>query len=203
MGLTIEYLPTASLTRYKRNARMHSEQQVDQLVESIQEFGFTNPVLIDAQGELIAGHGRLAAAEQMGMEEVPAIRLGNLSEDQVKALRIADNQLALNATWDLDLLTAELSELEDVDFSLDVLGFDDDFLRGLLDEQNDELDDGYDDDADPGADDEPADVSVVIGPYRVTVSRRQWDRWETRVRSEVGFDKNDIEKEIERRLGFE
>lgn len=104
-------------------------------MQSIQEFGFTNPVLIDENNVLIAGHGRTCAARTMGMTEVPAIRLTGLSETQRKALRIADNQLALNAGWDEELLKIELSELQDVDFDLDLLGFDmselDDLLQGL------------------------------------------------------------------------
>lgn len=104
-------------------------------MQSIQEFGFTNPVLIDENNVLIAGHGRTVAARTMGMTEVPAIRLTGLSETQRKALRIADNQLALNAGWDEELLKIELSELQDVDFDLDLLGFDmselDDLLQGL------------------------------------------------------------------------
>ncbi|HHU8759003.1 TPA: ParB/Srx family N-terminal domain-containing protein [Escherichia coli] len=99
MALKIEYLPVGKLLRYAKNSRTHSDEQVEQLVNSIREFGFTNPVLIDEKNELIAGHGRLAAAEILEMDKVPAIRLSNLSEKQKKAYRIADNKLALNAGW--------------------------------------------------------------------------------------------------------
>lgn len=132
MALKVEYLKIEDITCYGKNARMHSPEQIEQLVNSINEFGFTNPVLIDDDGNLIAGHGRLEAAEKLGLDDVPAIRLRNLSEKQVKALRIADNQLALNASWDMDLLAAELSELDSDSFDLDILGFDDEFLAGLL-----------------------------------------------------------------------
>ncbi|EMY4872439.1 ParB N-terminal domain-containing protein [Salmonella enterica] len=119
----MEYLPLGKLLRYAKNSRTHSDEQVDQLVNSIREFGFTNPVLIDEKNELIAGHGRLAAAEILELAEVPAIRLKNLSEKQKKAYRIADNKLALNAGWDMQLLAEEVRELMDDDFDIDLLGF--------------------------------------------------------------------------------
>lgn len=122
--LAVEYITLDALHAYDKNARTHSDSQVDQLCDSIREFGFTNPVLIDENNELIAGHGRTLAAKRLGLKEVPAIRLKNLTPTQVKALRLADNQLALNAGWDYALLKAELDELSETDFDLDMLGFD-------------------------------------------------------------------------------
>lgn len=142
MALKIEYLPVGKLLRYAKNSRIHSDEQVEQLVNSIREFGFTNPVLIDEKNELIAGHGRLAAAEILEMDKVPAIRLSNLSEKQKKAYRIADNKLALNAGWDMQLLAEEVKELMDDDFDIDLLGFNDAELDEMLsDEQPQEEDD--------------------------------------------------------------
>ncbi|ENC2564910.1 ParB/Srx family N-terminal domain-containing protein [Escherichia albertii] len=142
MALKIEYLPVGKLLRYAKNSRTHSDEQVDQLVNSIREFGFTNPVLIDEKNELIAGHGRFAAAEILEMDKVPAIRLSNLSEKQKKAYRIADNKLALNAGWDMQLLAEEVKELMDDDFDIDLLGFNDAELDEMLsDEQPQEEDD--------------------------------------------------------------
>ncbi|HAI4068313.1 TPA: ParB N-terminal domain-containing protein [Escherichia coli] len=142
MALKIEYLPVGKLLRYAKNSRTHSDKQVEQLVNSIREFGFTNPVLIDEKNELIAGHGRLAAAEILEMDKVPAIRLSNLSEKQKKAYRIADNKLALNAGWDMQLLAEEVKELMDDDFDIDLLGFNDAELDEMLsDEQPQEEDD--------------------------------------------------------------
>ncbi|EEW2575351.1 ParB/Srx family N-terminal domain-containing protein [Escherichia coli] len=142
MALKIEYLPVGKLLRYAKNSRTHSDEQVEQLVNSIREFGFTNPVLIDEKNELIAGHGRLAAAEILEMDKVPAIRLSNLSEKQKKAYRIADNKLALNAGWDMQLLAEEVKELIDDDFDIDLLGFNDAELDEMLsDEQPQEEDD--------------------------------------------------------------
>ena len=142
MALKIEYLPVGKLLRYAKNSRTHSDEQVEQLVNSIREFGFTNPVLIDEKNELSAGHGRLAAAEILEMDKVPAIRLSNLSEKQKKAYRIADNKLALNAGWDMQLLAEEVKELMDDDFDIDLLGFNDAELDEMLsDEQPQEEDD--------------------------------------------------------------
>lgn len=141
MALKIEYLSLSEFRHYERNARTHSEEQIQQIVSSIQEFGFTNPVLIDEQNELIAGHGRIMAAELVGMDSVPAIRLKGLSADQKKALRIADNQLALNAGWDLDLLASEIESLATADFDIDLLGFDSKFLDELFEEDPEE--DGF------------------------------------------------------------
>lgn len=142
MALKIEYLPVGKMLRYAKNSRTHSDEQVDQLVNSIREFGFTNPVLIDEKNELIAGHGRLAAAEILELDKVPAIRLSNLSEKQKKAYRIADNKLALNAGWDMQLLAEEVKELMDDDFDIDLLGFNGAELDEMLsDEQPQEEDD--------------------------------------------------------------
>jgi len=120
------------LIPYANNSRTHSDEQVTQIASSIKEFGFTNPVLIDEQGGLIAGHGRIIAAKKLNLEEVPCIILTGLTEAQKKAYIIADNQLPLNACWDLDILKLEIESLKELDFDIDLLGFDDDFLNGLL-----------------------------------------------------------------------
>jgi DNA modification methylase len=133
-----EQIKVSDLKGYEKNARVHSAEQVQQVVNSIKEFGFTNPVLIDEENILIAGHGRTEAAKILGLEKVPAIRLNGLTDAQKKALRIADNQLALNATWDENLLAAELEEIHLENFDLDLLGFDDEFLGNLLDFETDE-----------------------------------------------------------------
>ncbi|EGI6469427.1 nuclease, partial [Salmonella enterica subsp. enterica serovar Kisarawe] len=111
MTLKIEYLPRGKLLCYAKNSRTHSDEQVDQIVNSIREFGFTTPVLIDEDNEIIAGHGRLTAAEVLEIEKIPVIRLTGLTPKQKKAYRIADNKLALNAGWDMQLLAEEVSEL--------------------------------------------------------------------------------------------
>lgn len=134
MTLKIEYIKTSSIKNYAQNARTHSDEQISQLVRSITEFGFTNPILIDEDGELIAGHGRTMVAKEAGLDKIPAIRLKGLSPEQIKALRIADNQLALNSGWDADLLALEIESLSDAGFDLDLIGFDDGELDKLLNE---------------------------------------------------------------------
>ena len=130
--MKIETLKTADLIPYARNTRTHSEAQVAQIAGSIREFGFTNPILIDAENGIIAGHGRVMAAQKLGIDKVPCIRLAHLTETQRRAYIIADNKLALNAGWDEEMLTLELGELADLDFDMNLIGFGEDELAGLL-----------------------------------------------------------------------
>jgi DNA modification methylase len=124
--LAVRYVPIASLTPDPRNARTHSKQQIEQVAASIRSFGFTNPILAEPSGKLIAGHARLLAGKKLGLAEVPVISLSGLSDAQARALRIADNKIALNAGWDLEILKIELAELgsmPDLNFELGVTGF--------------------------------------------------------------------------------
>lgn len=134
--LTIEYESVEALIPYAANSRTHSDAQVAQIAASIKEFGWTNPILIDGDNTIIAGHGRLLAARKLGMDEVPAIRIGHLSKAQQRALVIADNKLSLNAGWDEELLKLELQELDALKFDLTVTGFDIGELTALFDEPN-------------------------------------------------------------------
>ena len=122
-ALAVEYRSVGSLKPDPRNARTHPKRQLEQIKASIKEFGFTNPILIDEQGVIIAGHGRLRAAKEAGLAEVPTIVLAGLTDGQKRALRLADNKIALGASWDLDLLKLELGDLADMDFDLDLTGF--------------------------------------------------------------------------------
>jgi hypothetical protein len=121
----IQYLPPRELKSWPRNARTHSGKQVKQLAQSIRRFGFTHPVLIDEHKRILAGHGRVRAASQLGLAEVPCIEIGHLSEAEKRAYVIADNKLALNSGWDRKLLADEMQTLlaEDVDFDAGALGF--------------------------------------------------------------------------------
>lgn len=134
----IEQIDIENLIPYARNSRTHSDSQVAQIAASIKEFGFTNPVLIDEDGGIIAGHGRVMAARKLGLDSVPAIRLGYLTEAQKRAYVIADNKLALNAGWDDEMLKLEIQELADLEFDLKLLGFDDIELAKLFDQLEDE-----------------------------------------------------------------
>lgn len=130
LNLAIEHWALADLLPYAHNARLHSAVQVSQIAASITEFGFNVPCLIDDNGQLIAGHGRLLAAQKLDMPTVPVIRLGHLTPDQVKAFRLADNKLMLNSEWDLDALQAELAQLHDIDIT--ALGFTEEELQEIM-----------------------------------------------------------------------
>lgn len=130
--LAVQTVPVASLAPYARNARTHPEWQIDQIAASIAEFGFCNPILVGADSTIIAGHGRLLAAQRLGLAEVPVIVLDHLSDAQRRALVIADNRIAENAGWDEDLLRQELAALRADGFDLDVVGFSEDDLAELL-----------------------------------------------------------------------
>jgi DNA modification methylase len=132
LDLKIEQWPVERLVPYARNARTHSDGQVAQVAASIDQFGFVNPILVGPDRVIIAGHARLLAARKLEMSEVPVIVLEHLSEAQRRALVIADNRLALNAGWDEEMLALELGALREEDFSLDILGFDDEELARLL-----------------------------------------------------------------------
>jgi len=128
----IIYKKTKDLIPYARNSRTHSDEQVAQIVASIKEFGFTNPILVDEEGLIIAGHGRVQAALRLNLDEVPTIALEYLTDAQKKAYVIADNKLALNAGWDFDMLKIEFNDLIDMDFDLSLIGFDDKELNQIL-----------------------------------------------------------------------
>lgn len=131
MANRIEVWPIDKLVPYDRNARTHSPEQVSQLAASIVEFGFVNPILVDTTAGVIAGHGRLAAARELGLEEVPVVVLDHLTDAQRRAYVIADNKLALNAGWDVNLLNEEIQGLTDLDFDISLLGFSDAEIEGL------------------------------------------------------------------------
>ena len=164
----IEYIEVESLIPYARNSRTHSDEQVAQVAASIKEFGFTNPVLVDQDGMIIAGHGRTLAAQRLQMKEVPCLRLSHLSEAQKRAYVIADNKLALNAGWDDELLAVELRDLKDSDFDISLTGFGDDELADLLAEA---LEEGLtDEDSVPEAPETPVTVPGdiwVLGKHRL------------------------------------
>jgi hypothetical protein len=159
--LAVVEIAIADVIPYAQNARLHSAAQVAQIAASIAEFGFNVPVLLDAKHSLVAGHGRILAAQQLGYTEVPAIFLGHLTPTQAKAYRLADNQIALNSTWDPSVLSEELQALNAEDFDVGLLGFDDESLVGMLG---------------AGSDDEESDEDAIpaIAPAPVT---RLGDVW--------------------------
>lgn len=124
MSLAVTYEPIHEVKIYENNSRTHGDKQIEQIAASIQEFGFTNPLLVDENLQIIAGHGRLMAAEMMGLDEVPVIKLTGLTDTQKRAYVIADNKLALNAAWNDELLAQELEALTFEDFDLTIIGWD-------------------------------------------------------------------------------
>jgi DNA modification methylase len=170
MAKRIELWPLDRLKPYDRNARTHSAEQVAQIAASIVEFGFTNPILVDSNDGIIAGHGRLSAAQELGLKTVPVVVLDHLSDRQRKAYILADNQLALNAGWDTDLLRGELQDLAELDFDLSLIGFSDDELADLLPDIEELAPEGTDEDAAPEVPEEPVtklgDV-WLLGKHRV------------------------------------
>ena len=164
----VERTSIKSITPYARNSRTHSDEQVAQIAASIKEWGFTTPILVDTDGEIIAGHGRLLAAQRLGLEEVPTMTAKGWSEAQKRAYVIADNKLALNAGWNDEMLKIELDGLKDLDFDLDLVGFSDDELAKLLQEPEKE---GLTDEDDvPEAPEKPVTVEGdiwVLGNHRL------------------------------------
>ena len=168
--IELKYQNITNITPYARNSRTHSDEQVAQVAASIQEFGWTNPILIDETSTIIAGHGRLMAAQRLGLEQVPTIMLQNLTEAQKKAYVIADNKLALNAGWDEEMLAVEIEELLDQGYDTDLLGFEADEIDSLLADAN-KVDEGLtDEDAVPELPEEPISVLGdvwVLGRHRL------------------------------------
>jgi len=163
----IEPWPTTRLIPYARNARTHSPEQVAQIAASIAEFGFTNPILAGSDGVIVAGHGRLAAAQKLGLATVPVVVLDHLSPTQRRALIIADNRIAENAGWDEALLRIEMADLQDADFDLSLTGFDADALAELMAGDEPQGEGQTDDDAVPDVAEtpvsRPGDVWLLDG----------------------------------------
>lgn len=171
MAERIELWPAERLQPYAKNARTHSDEQVDQIAASIREFGFTNPILVDSADGIIAGHGRLMAAKRLGLATVPVIVLDHLTDAQRRAYILADNKLALNAGWDNDLLAQELAQLQDEGFDLELAGFSDEELADLLPDNDDvEQVPPGDEDATPEPPEQPVSVLGdvwVLGKHRL------------------------------------
>jgi len=151
--MQIEKRQLSELIPYINNSRKHSDDQVTQIAASIKEFGWTNPILVDGNNGIIAGHGRIMAAKKLNMTEVPVIELAHLSKEQRKALIIADNKLALNSDWDTNLLAIELKDLQDLGFDLNLTGFADKELADIL--KPDQVEGLTDEDAVPDTPIEP------------------------------------------------
>ena len=159
-NLEIKYVATGDLLPYARNARTHSEVQINQIASSIKEFGFNNSILVDGNNQIIAGHGRLLACDKLGITEVPTVCLEHLSETQKRAYILADNQLALKAGWDEELLKLEIQELQGLDFDISISGFDTEDLAGIFPVELQSLDDDEEADIIPET---PSDPITKLG----------------------------------------
>lgn len=196
----VERRPTASLVPYARNSNVHSPQSVSKLAGLIKEFGWTNPVLIRSDGTIIAGHGRVMAAQQLGLDTVPVMVADGWSEEKARAFVLADNRSARDATTDPELLMLELSELDEAGFDLALTGYEADELAKLLAMPAD----GFDEDEGEGdgeGDGDKADVGVTVGPYRFTVARDDFLAWQQALRDKVGFEPDAARDAIAQRLG--
>ena len=151
--MLVEQKKINELIPYVNNARTHDDQQIMQLASSIKDFGFNNPILIDKQNGIIAGHGRLEAARKLGLDTVPTIKLEHLTDAQRKAFILADNRIAMNSGWNTELLALELKDLEDINIDLEMLGFDAKELAALLEPE--QVEGNTDEDAVPDVPDEP------------------------------------------------
>lgn len=173
----VQLVPIEDLIPYARNSRLHPRDHIEQIARSIEKFGFTNPILTDGDSGIIAGHGRFAAAQLLGLKSVPAISLEGLSEEDKKAYIIADNKLTDNSAFDIDVLRAEMSELRDIDYDLSLTGFSEDELADLF----------GDDDDDGGG--EGGSVALadkfMIPPFSVLNAREGW--WQDRKRKWISL----------------
>ncbi len=167
--LNVEYRQVEALIPYARNPRTHSDEQVTKIAASIVEYGWTNPVLVDGDNGIIAGHGRLAAARKLGLEQVPVIELSHLTPTQKRAYVISDNRLALDAGWNEELLALELAELSEAGYDLALTGFDDTEIEAFL--SNEVVPDDADQEQDASEDDEPDAADEVPDAPVVPVSR--------------------------------
>ena len=174
--MQIEQVAVSALIPYARNSRTHSDEQVAQIAASIKEFGWTNPILIDGESGIIAGHGRLLAARKLGMAEVPVIQLDGMTDTQKRAYIIADNKLALNAGWDDDLLKLELGDLDLEGFDLELTGF-----------TQEEIDALNPDEQEQGEVQGKGNLSerFMIPPFTVLNAREGW--WQDRKRAWIAL----------------
>ena len=176
--LQIVYRKVEDLIPYERNSRTHSEEQIEKVVASIKEFGWTNPILIDEEQGIIAGHGRLEAAKRLGMKEVPVLVLTGLTEAQKRAYIIADNKLALEAGWDEDLLKEELEWLTAHDYSSEVTGYDEKEIQALLSFESEAESDEEDSEVVDEAESEQPEIKdaeiIPVPPVPKTRSKDIW-----------------------------
>jgi ParB-like chromosome segregation protein Spo0J len=191
-NLELEYIEVDELIPYEKNQRIHSTDQISKIANSIREFGFLNPIIVDENNVIVAGHGRLEGAKLLKMLSVPCVRAENLSQAQIKAYRIADNRLQDLSEFDEELLKQELELLQDeFNFDIELMGFDLDFL--IEDEEEDEV---------VEKDDESSEIIVAVGSIKFEISEDKYKKWLNKVHKKVGKENESIEREVKARLGL-
>jgi len=195
--MKVELLDLKKLVPYARNPRI-TAHAVDKVAASIKEFGFRQPIVVDSEMVIIAGHVRYQAAQKLGLKKVPVHVADGLSAEQVKAYRIADNRTGEDAQWDNEMLSLELADLDNMQFDKAVLGFEAAELEQLQKSLESLLTDGIDDDEENPIIE--ADTRATIGPYSFEIPRERYLAWIEEVKQEVGFDKEAIVFELKKRL---
>lgn len=195
--MKIEHLATSALVPYARNAKKHDAAQVAKLAGSIREFGFNNPVLIDKENGIIAGHGRVLAAQSLALEKVPCIRLGHLTDTQRRAYILADNRLAeIGGGWDEEMLKLDLADLAAAELDVADLGFEADIFKINSDDLP--ITDGFAEITEQSTG--LADVVFSFGQYRFPVERNVFLQWQENIRQTVGFSDLEVQGEIKKRM---
>lgn len=196
--MKVELVTLDKIIPYARNPRI-TAHAVDKVAASIKEFGFRQPIVVDSEMVIIAGHVRHLASQKLGLKKVPVHVAEGLTAEQVKAYRIADNRTGEDAQWDKEMLALEIGELNAASFDVSVLGFEaaelDELHRGL-----ESLGDGLEDDGEKTI--EEADTKATIGAYSFVIPREQYLKWIEDVKQAAGFDKESINNELKHRLGL-
>lgn len=196
--MKVDLIDLEKVIPYARNPRI-TVHAVDKVAASIKEFGFRQPIVVDSEMVIIAGHVRYLASQKLGLKKVPVHIAESLTAAQVQAYRIADNRTGEEAQWDKELLAIELGELESLEFDNSILGFElselEELKRGL-----DSLEDGVEDGGEKPIDE--ADTKATIGPYSFVIPREEYLEWIENLKQEVGFDKEAVTNEIKNRLGL-
>lgn len=197
--MKIELMPLDQVVPYARNPRINAHA-VDKVASSIKEFGFRQPIVVDAERVIVVGHVRYEAAKRLGLKKVPVHIAAELTPEQIKAYRITDNRVGEESEWDKALLQLEIVELEEAAFSAELLGFNDEELRDIKAAVDGLLEDGFGDDEND--DIEEADTTARIGAYSFPIERAQYLEWLEGIKQSVGFEKKEIIEELKRRLGL-
>ena len=197
--MKIELMPLAQVLPYARNPRINAHA-IDKVAASIKEFGFRQPIVVDAENVIVVGHVRYEAAKRLGLKKAPVHVAAELTPEQIKAYRITDNRVGEDAEWDKALLQLEIAELDAAAFSVEVLGFNDEEIRDIKAAVDGLLEDGFGDDEND--DIEEADTTARIGAYSFPIKREHYLEWLESIKQSVGFEKKEIVEELKRRLGL-